>query len=52
VLLASFELLDLTVGDPFRKTLQVGAEKIAYAIGIFEGLDVDGQRGKDLKNSI
>jgi hypothetical protein len=48
VILASFEILNVTVSDPFRKAFQVGAEKVSYAIGIFQGFDIDGQRRENL----
>lgn len=51
-LLACFEELGLVVGDPFGAALEVCAEEVADAVGVLEGLDVDGEGGEDLEDAV
>jgi hypothetical protein len=51
-LLAGFEVLDLTVGDPFWAALEVGAEEVADTVCVFEATDVNRQCRKDLKDTV
>jgi hypothetical protein len=50
--LGGFEVGGLAVGDPFWAALEVGAEEIADAVGMFEAADVDGECGEDLENAV
>jgi hypothetical protein len=50
--LVGFEVLDLAVCDPLRAALEIGAEEVADAIGVFEALDVDGEGRENLEYAV
>jgi hypothetical protein len=50
--LAGFKVLGLPVGDPFGATLEVSAEEVAHAVGVFEALYVNGEGREHLKNAV
>jgi hypothetical protein len=50
--LGGFEVGGLAIGDPFWAALEVGAEEVADAVGVFEAADVDGEGGENLENAV
>jgi hypothetical protein len=51
-LLAGFQERGLPAGDPLGAALEVGTQEVADAVGMLEGMDVDGEGRQDLQDAV